>query len=55
MSALSNGAHVQLDDASGDRLRELLKSAIRFVVGGRKALQGSRHESDKLLLNKLPS
>lgn len=55
MAALSNGAHVQLDDASGDRLRELLKSAIRFVVGGRKALQGSRHESDKLLLNKLPS
>ena len=55
MAALSNGAHVQLDDASGHRLRELLKSAIRFVVGGRKALQGSRLESDKLLLNKLPS
>jgi hypothetical protein len=55
MAALSGGAHVQLDDASGDRLRELLKAAVRFVLGGRKALQGSRHESDKLLLKKLPS
>ena len=55
MAALSGGAHVQLDDASGDRLRELLKSAVRFVLGGRKALQGSRRESDKLLLNKLSS
>lgn len=55
MAALSNGAHIQLDDASGDRLRELLKSAVRFVMGGRKALQGSRRESDKLLLNKLSS
>ena len=55
MAALSNGAHVQLDDASGDRLRELLKSAVRFVLGGRKALEGSRRESDKLLLNKLSS
>lgn len=53
MAALSNGAHVQLDDASGDRLRELLKSAVRFVVGGRKALRGSNTESDKLLLTKL--
>jgi len=25
------------------------------VLGGRKALQGSRRESDKLLLNKLSS
>ena len=55
MAALSGGAHVQLDDASRDRLRELLKSAVRFVLGGRKALQGSRRESDKLLLNKLSS
>ena len=55
MAALSNGAHVQLNDASGERLRELLKSAVRFVMGGRKALQGSRRESDKLLLNKLSS
>jgi hypothetical protein len=55
MAALSGGAHVQLDDTSGDRLRELLKSAVRFVLGGRKALQGSRRESDKLLLNKLSS
>lgn len=55
MAALSNGAHLQLDDASGDRLRELLRSAVRFVLGGRKALQGSPHESDKLLLNKLSS
>ena len=36
MAALSGGAHVQLDDASGDRLRELLKSAVRFVLGGVK-------------------
>jgi hypothetical protein len=55
MAALSAGAHVQLDDASGDRLRELLKSTVRFVLGGHKALQSSHRESDKLLLNKLSS
>ena len=55
MAALSNGAHVQIDDASGNRLRELLKSAVRFVLGGHKTLQSSHRESDKLLLNKLSS
>jgi hypothetical protein len=55
LAALSGGAHIQLDDASGARLRELLRSAVRFVTGGRKALTGSGKESDKLLLSKLPS
>ena len=53
LAALSGGAHIQLNDASGERLKALLRAVVRFVTGGRKALEGSGQESDKLLLTQL--
>ncbi len=53
MAALSGGAHFALGDDSADQLRRLLQSVIRLATGGRKALESSSHESDKLLLKKL--
>ena len=53
MAALSGGVHFSLGDNSADRLRRLLQSVIRLATGGRKALESSAHESDKLLLKKL--
>ena len=53
LATLSGGAHIQLNDASGERLKALLRAVVRFVTGGRKALEGSGRESDKLLLNQL--
>ena len=53
MAALSGGVHFALGDDSADKLRRLLQSVIRLATGGRKALESSSHESDKLLLKKL--
>ena len=53
MAALSGGAHFSLGDDSADQLRRLLQSVIRLAIGGRKALESSSHESDKLLVKKL--
>lgn len=53
MAALSGGVHIPLGDSSADQLRELLASVIRLATGGRKALESSRRESDKLLLAEL--
>lgn len=53
MAALSGGVHITLGDGSADRLRGLLASVIRLATGGRKALESSRRESDKLLLAEL--
>ena len=53
MAALSGGVHFTLGDGSADQLRRLLESVIRLATGGRKALESSAHESDKLLLGKL--
>ena len=53
MAALSGGVHFALGDDSADQLRWLLQSVIRLATGGRKALESSSHESDKLLLKKL--
>ncbi len=53
MATLSGGAHLQFDDASGGKLRDLLRAAVKFTTGGRKALQTGTTDSDKLLLNQL--
>ena len=53
MASLSGGVHFALCDDSADQLRRLLQSVIRLATGGRKALESSAHESDKLLLKKL--
>ena len=53
MAAVSGGAHFALGDDSADKLRRLLQSVIRLATGGRKALESSSHESDKLLFKKL--
>ena len=53
MAALSGGVHFSLGDDSADQLRRLLQSVIRLATGGRKALESSACESDKLLLEKL--
>lgn len=53
MAALSGGVHFALGDDSADKLRQLLQSVIRLATGGRKALESSSYESDKLLLKKL--
>lgn len=53
MAMLSGGAHIALGENSADQLRQFLQSVIRLATGGRKALESSAHESDKLLLDKL--
>jgi len=53
MAALSGGVHFGLGNDSADQLRRLLQSVVRLATGGRKALESSTRESDKLLLKKL--
>lgn len=53
MATLSGGAHLQFDDTSSDKLRDLLRAAVKFTTGGRKALQNSTSDSAKLLLKQL--
>ena len=53
IAALSGGVHFALGDDSAAQLRRLLRSVIRLATGGRKALESSARESDKLLLEKL--
>ena len=53
IATLSGGAHLQFDDASSGKLRDLLRAAVKFTTGGRKALQNGSNESDKLLLKQL--
>lgn len=53
MAALSGGVHIALGENSTNQLRRLLQSVIRLATGGRKALESSARESDKLLLEEL--
>ena len=53
LAQLSGGAYARFDTNSADRLRELLGSVARFASGGRKALNQSGRDSDKLLLSQL--
>ena len=53
MATVSGGAHLQFDDASSGKLRDLLRAAVKFTTGGRKALQDSISEGDRLLLKQL--
>ena len=53
MATLSGGVHFVLGNDSADQLRRLLQSVIRLATGGRKALESSTRESDKLLCEKL--
>jgi hypothetical protein len=53
MATVSGGAHLQFDDASSGKLRDLLRAAVKFTTGGRKALQDSISEGDRLLLKQV--
>jgi hypothetical protein len=53
MARLSGGAFAHFDSSSADTLAALLGAVAKYVAGGRKALENTSRDSDKLLLQQL--
>jgi hypothetical protein len=53
IARLTGGAHCHFDNASAQRLADLLKAVAAFAVGGAKALAAQNSEAARLLISQI--